>query len=100
SAQSRRQADEQHCRQIMLNIEVPRIMDFTKNRDQRFHRGLPESGKPSSESTFTSNAIRLYLSAIPLPLTPPRHRFAWGEGNPETCACPQATGLVGLQVCI
>src|SRR5262249_1350794 len=67
STQRCRQTNEHHSRQIMVRIEGPRIADFTKDRDQRFHRGLPESGKPSSESTFTSGAIPFYLPAIPLP---------------------------------
>jgi hypothetical protein len=66
--QSRCQCDEQHCREIMPRVEVPRVVNFTENRKQCFHLGSPESGKPSSESTFSSDAIELYSSAIPLPL--------------------------------
>jgi hypothetical protein len=50
----------------MSRIEVTGIPDFTKDRDQWFHHGPPESGKPSSESTFYFSAIELYLDAIPL----------------------------------
>src|SRR5260370_6369781 len=71
--QSRCQRNEQHCRKIMSHIEVTRVVNFTENRKDCFHPGSPESGKPSSESTFSSNAIELYSSAIP----PPR-----GGGRP------------------
>jgi hypothetical protein len=47
-------------------IEVTGVPDFTKDRDQWFHHGPPESGKPSSESTFYFMAMELYLDAIPL----------------------------------
>jgi hypothetical protein len=50
-----------------LSIEVTGVPDFTKDRDQRFHHGPPESGKPSSESTFYFIAIELYSDAISLP---------------------------------
>jgi hypothetical protein len=50
----------------MPSIEVTGVPDFTKDRDQWFHHGPPESGKPSSESTFYFMAIQLYLDAIPL----------------------------------
>jgi hypothetical protein len=45
-------------------------VNFTENRNKCFHSGSPESGKPSSESTFSSSAIKLYSSAIPLPVPP------------------------------
>src|ERR1700683_3591749 len=51
----------------MSSIEVTGVPDFTKDRDQWFHHGSPESGKPSSESTFYFIAIEIYLDAIPLP---------------------------------
>ncbi len=66
TTQSRRQPDEQHSRKIMSSIEVTGVPDFTKDRDQWFHHGSPESGKPSSESTFYFMAIELYSDAIPL----------------------------------
>jgi hypothetical protein len=44
-------------------IEVARVVNFTENRKQCFHSGSPESGKPSSESTFSSDAIEFYSSA-------------------------------------
>ena len=67
-AQSRCQRNEQHRRKIMLRSEVTRVTNLTENRNQCFHRSSPESGKPSSESTLSSNAIEFYSCAIPLPL--------------------------------
>src|SRR5712691_1479621 len=74
-AQSRRQRNEQHCRKIMLRVEVTRVANFTENRNEGFHPGSPESGKPSSESTFSSSAIALYSCAIPLRLRGRGHSF-------------------------
>src|SRR5229473_8207847 len=51
----------------MLRSEVARVANFTENRNECFQRGSPESGKPSSESTFSSSAIEFYSCAIPLP---------------------------------
>src|SRR5262249_42729753 len=67
--QSCRQPDEQHSRKIVSSIEVSGVPDFTKDRDQWLHHGSPESGKPSSESTFYFMAIQLYSDAIPLALS-------------------------------
>ena len=86
-AQSRRQRNEQHRRQIMPRIEVARVADLTENRDDCFHLGSPESGRASSESTFSSNAIAFYLSAIPLPTrgrgAPPSSRHRCASTSPE-----------------
>jgi hypothetical protein len=65
AAQSRRQGNEQHCRKVMLRIEVTRITNFTENRNECFHPGSPESGKPSSESTFSNNATVLLICDSP-----------------------------------
>jgi hypothetical protein len=51
-AQGCRQRHKQHCRKIMPSIEVSRIANVSKNPDDRFHQGSPESGKPPSESNF------------------------------------------------
>src|SRR5205814_3974969 len=56
-AQSRRQRDKQHCRKIVPRIEVTRVAHLVENRNRCIHRGSPQSGKPPSESTFTSHAI-------------------------------------------
>ena len=65
--QSRGQRSEQHCRKIVPSIEVTRVANFSENRNKCFHAGSPESGKPPSKSTSSSNAIEFYSDAIPLP---------------------------------
>src|SRR5438445_4954714 len=67
SAQSRRQRDEQHCRKIVPRIEVTRVAHLIENRNRCIHRGSPQSGKPPSESTFTSNAIVFTHVRFPCP---------------------------------
>src|SRR5260370_18642425 len=66
-AQRRRQRNEQHRRKIGLCVVVTRVANCSENRDQRFHPGSPESGKPSSEPISSAGAIALYSDAIPLP---------------------------------
>src|SRR6185312_11572296 len=68
SAQARRQRDEQHRAHKMPRIDIARIADFLKNRDDRFHPRLSPKMRASSESIFPSAATQLYSSAIPLPL--------------------------------
>src|SRR4029077_8846147 len=65
--QGRGQRNEQHCWKIVLRIEVTRVANFSENRNECFHAGSPESGKPPSESTSSSSAIEFYSDAIPLP---------------------------------
>src|SRR5229473_3542313 len=55
SAQSRRQRNEQYCRKLVPRIEVSRVTDFTENRKETLHADSPESGKPPSESSFSSS---------------------------------------------
>src|SRR5882724_5711887 len=51
----------------MPRIDVPRIANFSENRDQRFHQRLSHNRKASSESPFLQSATELYSYAIPLP---------------------------------
>src|SRR5208283_3353093 len=67
-AQSRRERNEQHRRQIVARVEVARIADLAKNRDQCLQYGPPPNQEPPSESTSPSSATALYSSAIPLVL--------------------------------
>src|SRR6266704_1170959 len=86
-AQSRRQRDEQHCRKIVPRIEVTRVAHLIENRNRCIHRGSPQSGKPPSESTFTSNEI---VFAIPLP----------ARGRGESCDAYSAnTNSIGWLRC-
>jgi hypothetical protein len=84
--QSRRQCNEQHCRKIVLCIEVTGVPNFTEDQNKRIHRGPPESEKPSSESTFYFSAIEFYLPAIPLPKT--------GRESGNSAQVPPATAIM------
>src|SRR5439155_13736638 len=79
-AQSRRQRDEQHCRKIVPRIEVTRVAHLVENRNRCIHRGSPQSGKPPSESTFTSYAIVFTHVRFPCP----------GRGGRRSKPCPHA----------
>jgi len=70
--QSRRQRNEQHCRQIMTRVQVERIANLAENRNEWFHQRLPSNQEASEESISALSAI-----------ASTHLRFPWGEREGE-----------------
>ena len=64
-AQSRSQGDEQHCRQIVPRIQVPRVANLPEYRNQRRHHRLRSNREAPSESISTRRARAFTQTRFP-----------------------------------
>src|SRR5262249_39070307 len=98
--QRRRQRYKQHRRKIMPCIDVPRIANFSENRDQCFHPGPPtQQRKPLQNPLSPSTQQMVTHMRFPCPcggglgwgvwVEPPNDRIC---GPPPTPARPRQGG--------